>query len=216
MVLVQKWPFFKLFFLGNIGQEMVFCHILETKNAFLGYKKNKVKTSRKIDIFPKGLTHGFGPKMAIFPTFFFQAIQARKMSFTIFQNEKTPFQAIKTRRSKSRKMDIFPKWLTHRFRPKMAILPTFFLIQYRPGNVSFTIFQIKKTPFQAIKKRSSKSRKLDIFLKGLTNGFGPKIAIFPTFFSLGNIAQQNDFYDILERKNPFLGYKHKTFKKPKM
>ena len=37
-VLVQKWPFFQLFFLGNIGQENVFYDILERKNAFLGYK----------------------------------------------------------------------------------------------------------------------------------------------------------------------------------
>ena len=69
MVLVQKWPFFQLFFLGNIGQENVFYDILEEKNAFLGYKKKSLK-SRKIDIFPRWLTHRFGPKMAIFATFF--------------------------------------------------------------------------------------------------------------------------------------------------
>ena len=40
------------------------------------------------------------------------------------------------------------------------------------------------------------------------------MAIFPTFF-LGNIGQENFFYDILERKNTFLGYKNKTFKKSK-
>ena len=40
--------------------------------------------------------------------------------------------------------------------------------------------------------------KIDIFAKGLSDGFGPKMAIFPTFF-LGNIAQENVFYDILER-----------------
>ena len=38
----------------------------------------------KIEIFVKGLTHGFGPKIAIFPTFSFWAIYARKMSFPIF------------------------------------------------------------------------------------------------------------------------------------
>ena len=67
MVFVQKWPFFQFFLLGKIAQENVFYDILETKNAFLGYKNNKLKTSREIDIFAKGLTHGFGPKMAIFP-----------------------------------------------------------------------------------------------------------------------------------------------------
>ena len=70
MVLVQKWPFFQLFFLGNIDQENVFYDILERKNAFLSYK-NKSSQSRKIEVFPKGLTHGFGPKIAIFPTFSF-------------------------------------------------------------------------------------------------------------------------------------------------
>ena len=77
MVFVQKWPFFQLFFLGSIGQENVFYDILERKNAFLGYKNKKSK-SRKIDIFPKGLTHGFGPKMAIFPTFFFRQYRPGK------------------------------------------------------------------------------------------------------------------------------------------
>ena len=57
--------FFNFFFLGNIGQENVLYDILEWKNAFLGYKKRKFKKSKK------GLTHGFCPKMAIFPTCFF-------------------------------------------------------------------------------------------------------------------------------------------------
>ena len=69
MVLVQKWPFFQRFYLGNIGQENIFYDILEGKIAFLGYKIKKFK-SRKIDIFPKGLTHGFCPKVAIFQPFF--------------------------------------------------------------------------------------------------------------------------------------------------
>ena len=33
------------------------------------------------------------------------------------------------------------------------------------------------------------------------------------FFFKGNIGQENVFYDILERKNAFLGYKIKNFKK---
>ena len=68
MVLLHKWLFFQRFYLGNIGQVNIFYDILKRKIAFLGYKINKFK-SQKIDIFPKGLTHGFGPKMTIFPTF---------------------------------------------------------------------------------------------------------------------------------------------------
>ena len=40
------------------------------------------------------------------------------------------------------------------------------------------------------------------------------MAIFPTFF-LGNIDEENVFDDILERKNAFLGYKNKKYKKSK-
>ena len=46
MVLVQKWPFFKLFFLGTIGQENVFYDILERKNAILSYKNKKINKSK--------------------------------------------------------------------------------------------------------------------------------------------------------------------------
>ena len=46
MVLVEKWTFFQLFFLGSIDQENVFYDILERKNAFLGYKNKKFKKSK--------------------------------------------------------------------------------------------------------------------------------------------------------------------------
>ena len=47
---------------------------------------------------------------------------------------------------------------------------------------------------------------------GLTHGFGPKMAIFCNFSFLGNIRQESVFYDILQRKNAFLGYNNKKFK----
>ena len=46
MALLQKWPFFQLFYLANIGQQNVFYDILERKNALLGYKNNKFKKSK--------------------------------------------------------------------------------------------------------------------------------------------------------------------------
>ena len=47
MNLVQKWPFFHLYFLVQIGQENVFYDILTgKKNAFLGYKNKKFKKSK--------------------------------------------------------------------------------------------------------------------------------------------------------------------------
>ena len=188
---------------------MSFTIFQNEKRPFQAIKTRSSK-SRKIDIFLKGLTHGFGPKIPIFPTLFFQAIQARKMSFTIFQNERTPFQALKTRRSKTRQIDIFPKGLTHGIGPEMAIFPTFLLRQYRPEKCLLRYSRTKKMPFQAIKKRSSKSRKIHIFLKWLNHGF---VKTWPFFqlFSLSNIGQENVFYDIPERKIAFLGQNNKKF-----
>ena len=68
---------FPTLFLGNIGQENLFYEILERKTAFLGYKKEKFKQSKNRH-FSKGLTHGFGPKMALFPTFFFKQYRPGK------------------------------------------------------------------------------------------------------------------------------------------
>ena len=58
--------------------------------------KTRISKSRKIDFFPKGLTHGFGPKMVIFPTFFlgnigeenvFYYILERKNAFLDYKNK---------------------------------------------------------------------------------------------------------------------------------
>ena len=45
-LLVQNWPFFRIFFLVIIGQENVFYDILEQKKAYLGYKNKKFKKSK--------------------------------------------------------------------------------------------------------------------------------------------------------------------------
>ena len=135
------------------------------------------------------------------------------MSFTIFQKEKTPFQAIKTRSSKSRKIDFFSIGLTHGCGQIFSIFPSFFQAK-QARKMCFTLFQNEKKPFQALKTRSSKSRKIDIFPKGLTHGFSPKMAIFPTFIFQA-IQTRKMFYDFLERKNAFLGYKNKKSKKLK-
>ena len=100
--------FFNFFFLGNIAQENVFCDILERKTPFKGLKTRSLK-SQKITIILNELTHCFCTKMAIFPSSFFQAIQARKMCFTIFQNERRPFQTLKTTSLKIQKFAFFQR-----------------------------------------------------------------------------------------------------------
>ena len=42
-----------------------------------------------------------------------------------------------------------------------------------------------------------------------------KIGQFSTLSFLINLGKENEFYDLLKRKNAFLGYKNKKFKKSK-
>ena len=97
---------------------------------------------------------------------------------------------------------------------KFPFFQLFFLGYIDQENVFYDILERKNT-FLGYKKRGSKRRKIDIFPKGLTHGFAKKNGHFSNIFFLGNISQENVFYDILQRKNSFLGYKNKMFKKSK-
>ena len=177
------------------------------KKPFQAIKKNKSKTVEKLTFFQ---THRFCPKMTVFPTFFFQPIQARKMSFMVFQNEKTPFKAIKRRSSKSRKIDIFQKGLTHGFGPKLAIFSTSFFLAIQAKKMSLTKFLNEKTRFQTIKRRSSKSREIDVFSKGLTYGFRPKMAISPIFLYQGKQPRKTSFMIFQTQTTPVQAIKTRT------
>ena len=126
MVLVQKWPFFKLFFLGNLDQENVFYDILQRKNAFLRYKNKKSKKPNKWH-FSKGVNPWFWSKNGHFSNFFFLRNLGQENVFNNILERKSAFLGYKNKKFKSRKIDIFPKTLTHGFGPKMVIFPTFFL-----------------------------------------------------------------------------------------
>ena len=134
--------FRKFFFLGNIGKENVFHYILEEKKAFLAYKKRKLKKSKNWHFF-KGVNPWFWTKNGYFSRrfFFFGNIGQEKV-FNDILEQKNPFQAIETRSSKSRKIDIFPKGLNHGFGPKMAIFPKF--RQCRSGKCLLRYFTTKK------------------------------------------------------------------------
>ena len=97
MVLVQKWPFNKMFFLGNKVQVNVFYHILERKNAFLGYKKKRFKKSKKLKFFKRGWPIILVQKWPFFQLFFlgnkgqenvFYGILERKNVFLSYNNKK--------------------------------------------------------------------------------------------------------------------------------
>ena len=137
------------------------------------------------------------------------------MCFAIFQNEKTPFQAIKTRSSKSQRIAISPKGLAHGFGTKMAISLIFFFFRNRPGKCLLRYSRTKKMPFQAIKTTRSKNGKIDIFQQGLTHGFGPKMAIFSTSFFLAKQARKMCFTIFQNEGTPFQALKTRSSKSPK-
>ena len=153
-------------------------------------------------------------KWPFFQLLFFRQYTQGKCLLRYSRTKKRHSRLQKRRRSKTRKIDVFPKGLTHGIGPKMVMFPTFLLSRYRPEKCLLRYSTTKKTPFQAIKTRSSKSQKIHIFLKRLTHVWS-KNGHFTNFFFLGNIAQENVFYNILEGKNAILGYKNKKFKKQK-
>ena len=146
--------FSNFFILVNICQKNVFYDFLKRKNAFLGYKNKKLKKTKNSH-FSKGVNPQFWCKNGDLSNFFFQEIYGRKMSFTIFYNEKTPFQAIETRSLKTRKIDIFPNGLTHGFGQKYPFFKFRFLCNIGQENVFDDILKLKNA-FLGYKKKKFK------------------------------------------------------------
>ena len=72
-----------------------------------------------------------------------------------------------------------------------------------------------KNAFLGYKNMKFKKSKNWEFSKGVSPWFWFKSGHFSIIFFLGNIGQENVFYDILEKKNAFLRYKIKMFEKSK-
>ena len=100
------------------------------------------------------------------------------------------------------------------FWSKSAHFSNFFLRNIRQEHVFYDILE-GENAFLGFKNKNFEKQKRDIFRKGLTHGFGPKMAFFRSSFFVGNIGKEIVFYDILERKNAFIGYKNKKLKKSK-
>ena len=81
-------------------------------------------------------------------------------------------------------------------------------------NVFYDILERKNASLGYKNNKIKKSNNWD-FSKGVNPWFWSKIGHFPIVFFLGNIGQENLFYDILERKNAFLRYKNNKLKKSK-
>ena len=113
---------------------------------------------------------------------FILGIIGSKIFFTKVQNKKTLLQAIELKSTKSRKIENFQKGLVYVFCQKLTVFPCFYIWHYRPAKGLLLQSRTRKVLFQAIKSRSTNSRKMEIFLKALVHGFGQKLAIFPFFY----------------------------------
>ena len=80
--------------------------------------------------------------------------------------------------------------------------------------VFYDILQ-RNNAFLGYKNKKLKKSKNWNFSKGVNPWFWSKNGHFFQLLFLGNIGQEKVFYDILERKNAFLGYKNKKFKNSK-
>ena len=89
----------------------------------------------------------------------------------------------------------------------------FFCDNIGQENVFYDILE-RENVFLRYKNKNFKKSKNWYFSKRVNPWFWSKMAIFSTFFFC-NIGQEHVFYDIIERKNAFLGYKNKKFKKSK-
>ena len=214
MVFVQKKPFVQLFFLGNKGQENVFYDILERKNAFLGYKNKKFKKSKNWH-FSKGVKLWFWSKNGHFSNFFLLGNIGQGNVFYDILERKNAFLGYKNKKSKKSKNWHFSKGVNPWFSSKNGnFCNFFFLASISPENVFYDIVE-RKTAFQGYKNKKFKMWKNWHFSKEVKPCFWSKNGQFSNFLFWGNIVQENVFYDILERKNSFLDYKNKKFKKSK-
>ena len=170
MLLVQKWPFFQLFFLGNIGQENVFFNILERKNAFLGYKNKKFKRSKNWH-FSKGVNPWFWSKDGHFPNVFYDILE-RKHSFLSYKNKKF---------NKSKNWH-FSKVVNPWFGSKNGNFSNFFFL----GNIGEekVLYDIlkQKNAFLGYNNQKFKKSKKWHFSKGVNPCFWSKNGHFPNFF----------------------------------
>ena len=179
MVLVKKWPFFQLFLLGNIGQENVFYDILERKNAFLPYENKKLKQSKNWD-FSKG-AHGFGQKMAIFPSFFFGNIGQENVFYDILER-KNAFLSYKNKKLKQSYNWDFSKGVNPWFwSKKWPFFQLFLLGNLGQENVFYHILK-RKTVFLGYKNKKLKQSKNWDFSKWVNPWFWSKNGHFSNFF----------------------------------
>ena len=152
-------------------------------------------------------------KWLFFHTFFRQN-RPEKYLLPYSRTTKTPFYAIKTRSSKSPKIDIFSKEVNPCFWSKNGHFSNFFFRHYsaekcllRYSRTEKRLSRLEKQEVQKVENgHFSKGvnpwfwSKNGLISKGVNPWFWSKNGHICNFLFLGNIGQENVFYEILERK----------------
>ena len=159
---------------------MCFTIFVERKNSFLGYKNNKFKKSKNWD-FSKGVNPWFWLKIGHFSIVFFLCNISQENVFYDILERKNAFLGYKNKKFNYSKNWHFFKRLTHDFGPKLAIFPTFFSRQYRPGKY---LLRCSRTinVFLGYKNKNFKKSKNWLFSKGVNAWFWSKNGHFSNFF----------------------------------
>ena len=218
--------------LGNVGKENVFYDILQRKNSFQGYKNKKFKKS-KYWHFSKGLVNPwFWSKNGYFSNFFFLGNIGQENVFYDILQRKNSFLGYKNTKFEKSKYWHFFKGVNPWFWSKKGnFCELFFLGNIGEVNVFYDILQ-RKNFFLGYKNKKLKQSKSWHFYKRVNSWFFSKKSknwhfsrgVNPWFWSKNGhffnfffrqYTQENVFYDILQRKNSFLGFKNKKLKKSK-
>ena len=153
-------------------------------------------------------------KWRILQLFFLGNIGQEKVFYDILERENV-FLGYKKKKFKKSKNWHFSKGVNPWFLSKNCDFSNFFLLcNIRQEKVFYDILEGKHA-FRGYKNMKLKKSKNWHFSKGVKPWFWSKNGNFSNFLLLGNIGQQNDFYDFLERENAFVGFKNKKFKKSK-
>ena len=169
------------------------------EKPFLTIKKAKNR------IFPKGLTHAFGPKNA---NFYFVSVKTRLVIVLLndFVEKKETFLSIKKKRIfQILKNHIFPKGLTPVYKQKMPISSLFRFIKIRL-EIMLKEFADKKETFLDYKKQNFQKSKNSYFAKGVNSRFWSEKCQFFLYLFLVKTRLEIILNAFVEKKETFFDY----------
>ena len=157
----------------------------------------------------------FWSKNGDFCNFYFLGNRGQENVFNDIPERKNAFLGFKNKKFNNSKTWHFSKGVNPWFSSQNSHFSNFdFLANTGQENVFYDIVE-RKNVFLDYKNKKFINSKYWHFFKGVNQWFWTKNGHFSNFYFLGNTLQKNVLYDILERKNAFLGFKKKKFKKSK-